>query len=86
VVNTPEQETAVLPKVTKLFTDQGYTQNSTDAPFEDYLSAGIGRNPMVLVYEAQYADRLVRDDGSIKPDMRLCTCPPPSTPSTRSSR
>jgi hypothetical protein len=71
VVNTPQQETAILPRVTPLFTNQGYTQNSSDAPFEDYLSAGIGRNPMVLVYEAQYADRLVRDDGSIKPDMRL---------------
>ncbi|QUQ65240.1 hypothetical protein [Kutzneria sp. CA-103260] len=71
VVNTPDQEAAVLPKITPLFTNQGYTQNSSDAPFEDYLSAGIGRNPMVLVYEAQYADRLVRNDGSIKSDMRL---------------
>ncbi|EWM19257.1 hypothetical protein KUTG_09561 [Kutzneria sp. 744] len=71
VVNTQQQEATILPKVTPLFTNQGYTQNSSDAPFEDYLSAGIGRNPMVLVYEAQYADRLVRDDGSIKPDMRL---------------
>jgi hypothetical protein len=71
VVSSPGQEAKVLPQVAKLFLDQGYTQNSTDGPFEDYLSAGMGKTPLALIYESQYVDRLVRADGSIRPDMRM---------------
>lgn len=71
VVSSAEQEAKVLPRVAKLFLDQGYTQNSTEGPFEDYLSAGMGKTPMALVYESQYVDRLIRADGSIRPDMRM---------------
>ncbi|QFU91103.1 hypothetical protein [Amycolatopsis sp. YIM 10] len=71
VVNSPEAEAKVLPELSKLFLDQGYTQNSTEGPFEDYLAAGMGKTPMVLIYESQFVDRLVRADGSIRPDMRL---------------
>jgi hypothetical protein len=71
VVSTPEQEAKVLPSVAKLFLDQGYTQNSTEGPFEDYLSAGMGKTPLALIYESQYVDRVVRGDGSIRPDMRM---------------
>ncbi|OLZ58076.1 hypothetical protein [Amycolatopsis keratiniphila] len=71
VVSTPEAEAKVLPAVSKLFIDQGYTQNSTEGPFEDYLAAGMGKTPMALIYESQFVDRLVRADGSIRPDMRL---------------
>ena len=71
VVSTPEQEAKVLPTVAKLFLDQGYTQNSTEGPFEDYLSAGMGKTPLALIYESQYVGRVVRGDGSIRPDMRM---------------
>ncbi|MEU7527105.1 hypothetical protein AB0A74_15335 [Saccharothrix sp. NPDC042600] len=71
VVSNAEQEAKVLPRIAKLFLDQGYTQNSTEGPFEDYLSAGMGKTPMALVYESQYVDRLIRADGSIRPDMRM---------------
>lgn len=71
VVSTPEQEAKVLPSVSKLFLDQGYTQNSTEGPFEDYLSAGMGKTPLALIYESQFVDRVVRGDGSIRPDMRM---------------
>lgn len=71
VVSTPDAEAKVLPQVSKLFLDQGYTQNSSEGPFEDYLSAGIGKTPMALIYESQFVDRVVRGDGSIRPDMRL---------------
>lgn len=71
IVSTAEAEAKVLPEVGKLFLDQGYIQNSTEGPFEDYLSAGMGKTPMALIYESQYVDRLVRGDGSIRPEMRL---------------
>jgi hypothetical protein len=71
VVSAPDQEAKVLPSVSKLFLDQGYTQNSTEGPFEDYLSAGMGKTPLALIYESQFVDRVVRGDGSIRPDMRM---------------
>ncbi|GAA3464671.1 hypothetical protein ACFFSW_28585 [Saccharothrix longispora] len=70
-VTAPEQEARVLPLVAGLFRGQGYTQNSTEGPFEDYLAAGMGKAPLALVYESQYLDRVLRGDGSIRPDMRL---------------
>lgn len=71
VVSTPDQEAKVLPSVAKLFLDQGYTQNSTEGPFEDYLSAGMGKTPLALIYESQFFGRVVSGDGSIRPDMRM---------------
>nr|WP_231904716.1 hypothetical protein [Saccharothrix espanaensis] len=71
VVSSPEQEAKVLPDVARLFLDQGYTQNSTEGPFEDYLSAGMGKTPLALIYESQFLGRQVRGDGSIRPDMRM---------------
>jgi hypothetical protein len=71
VVSTPDAEAKVLPEVGKLFLDQGYTQNSSEGPFEDYLSAGMGKTPMALIYESQYVGRAVKGDGVIRPDMRL---------------
>ncbi|WP_103340652.1 hypothetical protein [Amycolatopsis sp. CA-126428] len=71
VVSTPDQEAKVLPSVSKLFLDQGYTQNSTEGPFEDYLSAGMGKTPLALIYESQFVGRVLSGDGSIRPDMRM---------------
>ena len=71
VVSTPDAEAKVLPEIGKLFLDQGYTQNSTEGPFEDYLAAGMGKTPMALIYESQYVGRAVKADGAIRPDMRL---------------
>ncbi|MEU9886236.1 hypothetical protein [Sphaerisporangium sp. NPDC051011] len=71
VVTSDAQASKVAKTVAPLFLDQGYSETSTEAPFEDYLSLGIGKTPMVMVYEAQYASRLFSGDGSIRPDMRL---------------
>lgn len=70
VVSSQDAEAKVVP-VSKLFLDQGYTQSSSEGPFEDYLSAGMGKTPLVLAYEAQFVDRVVRGDSSIRPDMKL---------------
>ncbi|MEU8202048.1 hypothetical protein [Streptosporangium sp. NPDC049046] len=71
VVTSEEQGARVAGTVAPLFLDQGYSETSTEAPFEDYLSLGMGKTPMVVIYEAQYASRLFAGDGSIRPDMRL---------------
>jgi hypothetical protein len=71
VVSTPAAENKLLPSLTRLFLDQGYTQNSTEGPFEDYLAAGMGKTPLALIYESQFLDRRIRADAAIRPDMRM---------------
>lgn len=61
----------VAERVAPLFLDQGYSESTSEAPFEDYLAMGMGKTPMIMVYEAQYAARLFADDGTIGPQMRL---------------
>ncbi|MGX7829874.1 hypothetical protein ACTG9Q_32845 [Actinokineospora sp. 24-640] len=71
VVNSPAEEAEVLPLMTRLFLDQGYTPPSSEGPFVDYLAAGMGKTPLALIYESQFLDRQIRGDGSIRDDMRL---------------
>jgi hypothetical protein len=61
----------LLPQVAPLFLRQGFTESSSEAPFEDYLSIGIGKTPMVMIYEAQYLARQAAKDGSIRADRAL---------------
>lgn len=65
VVQDTTQAQTVLPAVAPLFTRQGFTLSSTEAPFLDYLSIGIGKDPMVMIYEAQFVSRQASKDGSI---------------------
>ena len=71
VVQDQSQAQAVLPAVAPIFTRQGLTLASTEAPFQDYLSIGIGRSPMVMIYEAQYLARQAAKDGSITADKEM---------------
>jgi hypothetical protein len=71
VIENPNQAQAVLPRIAPLFLRQGFTESSSEAPFEDYLSIGIGKDPMVMIYEAQYIAREAAKDGSIKSDKAL---------------
>ncbi|TCO54980.1 solute-binding protein [Actinocrispum wychmicini] len=71
VVSTQDAEARLLPELTRLFLGQGYTEGSTDGPFGDYLATGMGKTPIVLIYESQFLDRQIRADGSIRPDMRM---------------
>lgn len=69
VVQSAADEKKVLPLVAPLFVNQGYTDNSSEGPFDDYLSLGMGKSPMVNIYEAQFVDAAVRH--KLKPDMVL---------------
>ena len=69
VVATPEQADRIALKVRPLFTKQGYQESSSSGPFEDYLSIGMGKTPLVWVYEAQYLEQAFQR--SLKPDMVL---------------
>ncbi|MFD8249855.1 three-helix bundle dimerization domain-containing protein [Nocardia sp. NPDC059691] len=69
IVQGQNAEQAVLPAVSRLFVGQGYTENTTEGPFNNYLATGMGPTPMAWIYEAQYVEATVR--GQIKPEMTL---------------
>ncbi|GAA1855023.1 hypothetical protein GCM10009751_09800 [Myceligenerans crystallogenes] len=56
VVGGAEQD-EVLDELAPLFLEQGYSADSSESPFEDYLSQGIGSKPLVMIYEAQFLGR-----------------------------
>ena len=53
----------VLPLMESLFLKQGYTEYSSEVPFEDYLSMGVGKAPMVMIYEAQFIYQAMQENG-----------------------
>ena len=71
IVSSPATQDAVIDQMASLFLEQGFSASSSDAPFEDYLSQGIGSKPMVMVYEAQFLGRAMSGDGAITDDMVL---------------
>ncbi|MDT3440917.1 hypothetical protein [Pseudofrankia sp. BMG5.37] len=77
VVSDSETAEKLGPKLAKLFTHQGFTDPSTEGPFNDYLSIGITKTPMVMIYESQFRARQIAGDGSIK-DGRVLVYPSPT--------
>jgi hypothetical protein len=70
VVQGEDDIQKVLPKVSPLFLKQGFTEYSSDVPFQDYLSMGIGKAPMVMVYESSFINQAALPNGLSK-DMVL---------------
>lgn len=72
VVSSPSAADLVLPKVTPLFLKQGYQENSSTGPFDDYVSMGMGKAPLVMIYEAQFIEYLANTPPKDRnPDMVL---------------
>jgi hypothetical protein len=71
IVTSPGGVGAIRGAVEPLFTRQGYTESSSEEPFNDYLSIGAGKTPLVWIYEAQFVSRAAAKDGSIQPEMAL---------------
>ena len=77
VVENAAQGDKVVDQVAPLFLRQGFSEYSTEEPFEDYLTIGIGKTPMVMIYEAQFLASAAARDGSIGPD-RVLMYPEPT--------
>ena len=71
VVASPEEINKVLPKLLPLFLRQGYTEYSSEGPFENYLSMGMGSSPLVMIYESQFVFEALRAQSAIRSDMVL---------------
>jgi hypothetical protein len=70
VVESENDVRKVLPLVTPLFLRQGFQESSSAGPFEDYVTMGMGKAPLVLVYEQQFIERQLQP-GSTNKDMVL---------------
>jgi hypothetical protein len=77
VVENAAQGDRLVDDVAPLFLRQGFSEYSSEGPFEDYLTIGAGKTPMVMIYEAQYLARAAAQDGSIGPD-RVLAYPEPN--------
>jgi len=71
VVQTDADIARVQPLIEALFLRQGFTAYSSEAPFEDYLVMGMGKAPLVMMYESQFIYRIAARNGSITAEMVL---------------
>lgn len=71
VVQSRAQADMILPLMTDLFVKQGMTGYSSEEPFEDYLVMGMGKAPLVMIYESQFLAEAARPGGNIRPEMTL---------------
>lgn len=71
VVASQAEIDSVLPKVLPLFLRQGYTEYSSEGPFENYLSMGMGSSPLVMIYESQFIHEALKTPSGIRSDMVL---------------
>ena len=71
VISSTAQADTLLPELEHLFTAQGYTGSSSAAPFEDYLSQGMGAVPMVMIYEGQFLEEQLSPTSRIADGMVL---------------
>jgi hypothetical protein len=70
VVQSEEELQKVLPLMTRIFLKQGFQEASSAGPFEDYTSMGMGKAPLVMIYESQFLEYLAKQK-TPSPDMVL---------------
>ncbi|MDD2775288.1 MAG: hypothetical protein PHU06_04965 [Gallionella sp.] len=56
VMDDKAQVTQHLPFLTSLFLRQGLQESSSAGPFEDYTTMGVGKAPLVMIYESQFLE------------------------------
>ena len=78
VVENTEQARAVLPKVAPLFLKQGFQDNSSAGPFEDYKLIGMGKTPLVMIYEAQFFEEVIKGEALTNRDQMVLLYPRPT--------
>lgn len=69
VVQNEEQVCRIYPAFRDIFLRQGFTEYSSEAPFEDYRVMGMGKSPLVIIYESQFLQLALQ--GQLRPEMVL---------------
>jgi hypothetical protein len=55
---------ALANKLSGVITRQGFQEETLAGPFEDYIGQGMGKAPMVLIYESQFVE--AKRDGKLR--------------------
>jgi hypothetical protein len=69
IVQSEAEIAGVMPLMESLFLKQGYVEYSSEAPFEDYLAMGMGKSPLVMIYESQFLSQAA--NSGVSEDMVL---------------
>lgn len=69
VVSSDAEIQNILGTTSALFAKQGFQEASSAGPFEDYFLIGIGKSPLVFIYESQFLEKVV--EKTLRPEMRL---------------
>ena len=70
VVDNDADADKVADRMVGLFSRQGFQESSSAGPFEDYTAMGIGKAPLVMIYEQQFLE-YVLSHSNPNPDMVL---------------
>ncbi len=70
VVDNEADANKVAASMVGLFSRQGFQESSSAGPFEDYTSMGIGKAPLVMIYEQQFLEYVLSHPNP-NPDMVL---------------
>lgn len=70
VVDNEADADKVVASMVGLFSKQGFQESSSAGPFEDYTSMGIGKAPLVMIYEQQFLEYILSHPNP-NPDMVL---------------
>lgn len=70
VVDTEADADKVAAGMVSLFSKQGFQESSSAGPFEDYTAMGIGKAPLVMIYEQQFLEYAL-SHAKPNPDMVL---------------
>jgi hypothetical protein len=71
IVQSQEDVDRVMPIVAPLFLRQGFQEQSSAGPFEDYLALGMGKAPLLVAYESQMVEFWLKNPERLKSDMVL---------------
>lgn len=66
IVQSQEDVDRVLPLVAPLFLRQGFQEQSSAGPFEDYLALGMGKAPLLITYESQLIEFWLKHPDKLK--------------------
>jgi Bacterial extracellular solute-binding protein len=58
VVDNDADAAKVADRMVGLFSRQGFQESSSAGPFEDYTAMGIGKAPLVMIYEQQFLEHI----------------------------
>jgi hypothetical protein len=56
VVDDRSKIARIQPQINGLFLRQGFQESSSAGPFEDYVQIGMGKAPLVMIYESQFIE------------------------------